>query len=343
MTENLQATARPSRFRRSGTVVLGLVVSAVFTYLTLRKTDLAQVVAKTARVSVAILSLSLITKFCGLVFMTWRSLQMSRPLHPFKAIRMFKSILVTFAGNNLLPLRMGELLRIDYLAHHSRVAHSSYLAMVGIERLVDAFCLLVVFLITMGLATAKAPENIGFYVLGAAVLSALVAAIFFSRRPELLIGFSTRASKIFGPRISRFVTAKMERFSRGLSTLASTPAAARVLLISVGYWAMSLGSIQLWLWAYGLDLPWYAPLMILAFTSFGTMLPAAPGYVGTYHYFVVLALGYLGVGKVLATSFAIVGHAMAIVPVTLFAIAVLFHDFLRKDLSMLRWSTPKKP
>ena len=67
------------------------------------------------------------------------------------------------------------------------------------------------------------------------------------------------------------------------------------------------------------------------------MLPSAPGFIGTYHYFAALALGLFGVSTELAASFAIVGHAVAIIPFT-----ILLSPLVAKDIvSLHRAGTPR--
>jgi uncharacterized membrane protein YbhN (UPF0104 family) len=46
------------------------------------------------------------------------------------------------------------------------------------------------------------------------------------------------------------------------------------------------------------------------------MIPSAPGYVGTFQFFGVLALGAFGVGRELSLSVAVVSHAMQWILVT---------------------------
>jgi hypothetical protein len=76
-------------------------------------------------------------------------------------------------------------------------------------------------------------------------------------------------------------------------------------------------TIQCWLWAFGLDLPLYAPLIVMVFLAIGTMIPSSPGFIGTYHVACAYALELLGVEPAMAASVAIAGHFMATVPWTL--------------------------
>jgi len=49
----------------------------------------------------------------------------------------------------------------------------------------------------------------------------------------------------------------------------------------------------------------------------GTMVPSSPGYLGTYEFFAINALGLLGVTGTMALSFAFVSHAVTLLGASL--------------------------
>jgi uncharacterized membrane protein YbhN (UPF0104 family) len=83
-----------------------------------------------------------------------------------------------------------------------------------------------------------------------------------------------------------------------------------------------MASLRIVMAAFGLELPFYAPAVVLAVTALGTALPSSPAFVGTYHYFSALGISVLGVEEATAASFALVAHAVAFVPFTLVGLAV---------------------
>jgi uncharacterized membrane protein YbhN (UPF0104 family) len=64
------------------------------------------------------------------------------------------------------------------------------------------------------------------------------------------------------------------------------------------------------------QLAWYVGLVVLVVTTVSIVIPSTPGYVGTYHYLCQLSLMMFGVPASEALSFAVVAHAVSIVPVT---------------------------
>ena len=312
---------RSGRRGRTLAVLLGLSVSALFLWLAFRGTDLRALVAHARGASVPVLSLVLLTKGAALTMATLRSNVLLKALHPFGSWRVMKSLMVAFVGNAVLPLRAGEVMRIAYLAKHSEgnAPPTSCVAVVVVERVVDAILLLVLLAIVVTAGIVTRPDGVAFWAAAAVVLALGGLMALLVLRPERVRGLFAR---------SAFLSAKVGRFSDGLRALAGSGSLAAVLAASVGYWAFQALGVRVWFWAFGMDLPWYAPLVVLVFIAFGAALPSSPGYVGTYHFFAVSALMLMGADRVAAASVATVGHFLAIVPLTVVSLAVLFREFV---------------
>jgi uncharacterized protein (TIRG00374 family) len=300
---------------------VGLAVSVLCLALTFRRVELREVLDVVRDVRWWALPAALALKLTGLAFLGLRTQVLFRPLRALPFSRAFRSVMVGFVGNNVLPARVGELLRVGYLAHHTRAPASACLAVVVVERLVDLALLFALF-VALAFGAARAlPWRAATWGVGGLVALLLVALCVFAQRPERWIARAARVSE----RIAR----PLARFASGLAGLVESGGAARTVAYSLGYWATALGSIEIWLWAFGFELPWFAPGVVLVFLSFGAALPAAPGFVGTFHYFATAALLLLGVERTSAAAFALVLHAVAIVPMTVFGVGLLSGELLR--------------
>jgi uncharacterized protein (TIRG00374 family) len=319
--------------------LIGVGISGLFIWLTLRKVPLSEVWAETAKVHLGILALTLVTKLGGFVCMTYRSSILFKPFGDFRLWRLFKSILVAFVGNNVLPLRAGELLRVGYLTHNHEASGSSGLAAVALERLLDMFTLAILFLLLVMTALidvshSYVPTQTAIWMVCSVVFAAMLGALVMSRYPEPFVNAVDATLRVFSERLADFVTARVERFATGLAGLTSWRQTLMAILLSFGYWASGVASVWVWIQAFGLEVPWHASLVVAVFTAFATVIPSSPGFVGTYHFFVKTAIGFFGVASATAASFAIVGHAAAMLPFTLIGILILLGDWLRGDLTL---------
>lgn len=317
--------------RRLGVVLIGLCTSAAFLWLAFRRIPLREVLTAVGEVDLAILSTVLVTKiaFFALASIRTSILLGARKRCTFR--QLFKAQIVGFVANNALPMRAGELVRIDYLAREGGLPRSGILPVVVVERLFDAASLGVLLLSALPFLGTGLPIGAAFgFSLGGALLG-LAAAYAFRHRPDLLVAISEIVARPLGPRARVFVSGKARNAGEGLRAIPSGAAVPLVAAVSVGLWACSLASVRIWLWSFGIRLPWYASLFVVTFLAFGLAIPSTPGHVGTYHYFALAGLTAAGLDPVRGLPVAIVGHAAAVVPFTLVGIPIFFREILRRE------------
>ena len=105
-----------------------------------------------------------------------------------------------------------------------------------------------------------------------------------------------------------------------------------LILWSVGIWTSGAVVYYWTMQAFGITLPFQAAVFVLCVAALGVMVPSSPGYVGVFHYAVVLALTVFGVAKDQALSYALVLHGVNYI--TLVALGFLFAA--RESISVLR-------
>ncbi|MGB3050000.1 MAG: lysylphosphatidylglycerol synthase transmembrane domain-containing protein [Polyangiales bacterium] len=301
---------------------VGLTLSAVLAFYFLRRVDLGQLGATLASVNLWILSFCLATRGAVFALSALRSKLFLKPLRRYRFYECFTAWLAGDVTNNIFPFRFGELVRIDLLARSGRISRSSTLAVVALERLLDLASLLILFAIAVPLlAIDLSGDRRLAWVLGATVGALLIIAWLItdpSRFPRIVVFFS----RLFSPTVQAWLYQNAQRFVDGFSALRSSRAVAEGVLITFLMRLVAMLSIQCWLWAFGIDLPLYAPLIVVVFLSVGTMVPSSPGFIGTYHVACAYALELMGVEPAVAASVAIAGHFMATVPWTIIGLFV---------------------
>lgn len=320
-------TGRPGRRRLAAALVASTLVLVVLIYLTFRKVELSDVWHEIRRVHLGILALALLVKAVTLTLMAWRSKLLFDRLHRFSIPRLFKSVVLGTAVNNAIPLRAGELARVGYLAWYGRLSPATCLAVVGLERLLDALCLLALLACTVAVVAVDLPVGTAVYWLAAGAGALAIIVIAIGRHPQTFVALCRRLGNVIGHAVGQVMARNADVFAEGLSALQSRRATAGVLLVSIAIWCSATFAIQIWFWAFDMELRWYAPMVVAVFLSFGLAVPSTPGHIGTYHLLVVAALATLGVHGAEARSVAIVGHAVAILPVVLIATPLIFRDW----------------
>ena len=91
-------------------------------------------------------------------------------------------------------------------------------------------------------------------------------------------------------------------------------------------WTVEAGTYYVVSLCFDFHLPVYVAFVTLAIVNFGTLIPAGPGYVGTFEFFCVSALSLVSVDKSVALSYALVLHAVLVIPITVIGMMYFVKD-----------------
>jgi uncharacterized protein (TIRG00374 family) len=232
--------------------------------------------------------------------------------------------------NNLLPARLGELARAFVLADRERLGKGQVLGTLVFDRFLDGVSLLVM-LVTVLLTLRLPPgmEEVRERLTAAGLSAAGVAAamvlflVVVARRREVALGVVERLCRALPERFRERVLSATESFLHGLIPAGERPSPVPLVVTSVVIWATAAWPVDLVLRSFGAALPPSGTLFILVLLIFAVMVPASPGYIGTYHAACVYGLLAFGLSREKALSIAIVLHGLNFLPVTLVGFLLL--------------------
>ena len=318
---------------------VGLLISVAFLYIAFHNVDLGLILLSIKSTSLPfVIPVVVLTVFFYLI----RALRWFHLLEPIKKASigsLFSSTVIGFAANFVLPARLGEFIRANYIGRMESISKSSSLATIVVERLFDAFIILLMFVFVI-LSTDFPPEweSIG----KALKTGGLSLLMIFVTSILLLIGLKGKTKTFldiveklvsFLPgRIRQRTVALLKDFSNGLVLVKGPPQLLAVIFYSLVLWCLSVFQIYILGLSMGLSLPLLAPFFILTLICIGVTLPSAPGYIGTFHLACQYGLVFYGFSKEKALSMAIVLHAAGFIPTVILgsAIFLLQHISLRK-------------
>lgn len=231
----------------------------------------------------------------------------SLPFHPF-----FSATLIGFMANDLLPLRVGELVRAYALAHLTSVRISTALATALLERVWDTIVIAVLLLVTLSgfsLPAWLARANLLF--LGGCVVVLIGGWLLVHRGERSFSWLPLRLATVAG------------HFISGFTALRSLSLVIKVSVLSLLVWLTLVAFYWVLLRGCGFTLPLQAALMVTVLTVFAAAVPAAPAYVGTFQYATVLALAFFAVPKEEALGFSIIAWLAQVLPVTIAGLIAL--------------------
>ena len=305
-------------FRR--TTLFGVCLTLIFLVLVLWKIDLDKLSASLAAANYWYLLPASLVTFAGYVLRTLRWGRMLRPTHAVAVRQLFPILMIGFMANNVLPARAGELVRAYVLHRRASVSKTLGLATIGLERLLDGLTLVIL----LGLLSLRFPlpewgtglaRSAGVLFLGTAVLVGLLLL-----RPDTASDFVAWLADRLPRRIARRSNAMFEAVLLGLQSVRRRRALFALAVLSVLVWLAEGTSYFLIVRGFDLALPAgamvLAPLFLLVVVNLGIMLPSAPGYVGTFQAFAVLALSAFGVQREAALGVGVISHGMQYLLVT---------------------------
>lgn len=231
----------------------------------------------------------------------WRIL--FAPRHRVSVIRLFRYTIASFAASAIAPARAGEVLRVWTLKRRDGVPPADTAAVAVTEKLLDGM--------TMLLLVAPVPlllPGLPSWVAGAiALCSAIAIALFVA----LFVAVGRVDATRTGDGKLRTI---VRQFIGGMHALRDPKRVAAAMGVLTLVWAADLGEVLAVQHALGIDLPIAAGLLILFTLNLTIMVPSTPAQVGALEVGAMAALELLHVERAPALAFALLYHALQVIP-----------------------------
>lgn len=273
----------------------------------------------------------------------WRFLLKPLMGEPQRSI--YPVVVVGYMANNLIPVRIGELLRSYYLSLRERVSAAGAFGTVAVERASDVMALLFFLGIAwaflpvtgdFGLFVDRVPGGMPVLAIVAllpfmAVLGVVVVIMLVSHETILRV-LASLTRWLPEPLQVRFL-ALAASLLQGLTVVNSPKALVIVFLYSLPVWVLE--AAMYYMIALGFDLQTYFGsqtefiAVLLVFTAAANLagvLPSSAGSWGPFDFFGAAALIALGLPNSVATGYALTVHVALWVPVTALGAVFLLVD-----------------
>ena len=213
---------------------------------------------------------------------------------------------IGYMGNNLLPARAGDAIRVVLMTPRSGLLMRSVVGTLLAERLLDVGLLLVIFVIVgYGLLGEVGADKVEYVLFAAATVAAGGGlAYLLVRRNEKIMGFLAPIAS---------ATLGLRRAHHGLRLLGLTMV---VWAIEAGVWMASAAAV-------GFGMTPIEGLYIVALASIFAMIPSGPAYAGTQDAAAIIGIKALGATSAQAVAYVVMLRFVIVVPITLAGLALL--------------------
>jgi glycosyltransferase 2 family protein len=317
-------------------IVVGVGVSALFTYIAVRHAHPRQTGHALAETQYLWLvpSLALLAVALFIRAVRWQSLfarEQRPPLGPIVT-----STFIGYVANAVLPARAGEAARTVALNKTAKTPIAQVVGTVIVERAEDVLSLVfLLFVMLPWLPDVSWIRGAGYLAVALVLVLAICAGI-------LLVWGEGAARLLLRPlaRLPVLPRESLERapeqFTRGLVGLVSP----RIAIVSFAWtmlsWLLLGAAFWLVLKASGIDLSPLAGQLVVIGIGLAMILPSSPAALGVFEGATVVVLAAYGVNESEALSYALLLHALNILPLLIVAVGVLAFRRLRSRRSAAR-------
>ncbi len=306
-------------------IALGLAISGFLLWLTLRQIDFSQAREAMAHARWWYLVPAVITYFFDLGARSWRWSVLLRPVKRISWRGIYPVVSMGYLGNMLLPARLGEVLRAAVLNRRG-VSVSAALGSIATERVLDGLTTIAILLVTSRFLAAPDWLAAGLTTVTVLFVGALVVlGLMLAFRPAALALLQRVADRVAW---TQRLVGWLAQFLDGLGALRDPRLIAGSATIGLLAWSFSALEYYWVFRAFALPLGAIATLFAVSAMGLSTIIPSAPGYVGTFEFAGVAVLGALGIDAADAFSATVLIHLLQIVPIAVVGLFFVWREGL---------------
>jgi len=304
---------------------LGFAISAVFIALFLRATNPRELgeALEQANYWYLIPGIAILFVAVGVRCVRWSILM--RPVAPMSPARLFPYAIIGYMANNLLPARAGEIVRAYVLGQRENVSRMGTFGTIAVERLFDG-CILVLMLLIAGSIVGFDDGRLRVIAVASSVLFVAAFIAFYvltlseARSRKVLRYFLRALPRRFEPAAE----AMAESLVSSLRSVHDWRSLSLVVLLSALAWTVETGSYAVIGLGFDLDVNFAHYMLLLSAANLAIIVPTFFGGTGPFEWAAKLVLISAGVASAVAGAYAIVAHAVILIPTTILGLILLW-------------------
>lgn len=271
-------------------------------------------------------------------------------------LKLFSVVTIGYMANNILPFRLGELIRSYYISETEDISKTTALVSIFVERILDSITLLffiaAISLVIPLYTTFNSIEisssiiwKVLIIIFTLIFLGSFLVLMFSSFFPEQIRDKSSNLIRYFPDRFQQRAITLVEYFLEAIKPLRNPRTLGNLFLLSVPIWLLEAGLFTSIAYSFGIqnNFPGFLQLLIAmtvitSAANIGSSLPAAPGGIGLFEIITreaLILLSIIPMDRTLAAGFATITHAALLLPMILLGQIFLWTNHVSlKKLSM---------
>jgi glycosyltransferase 2 family protein len=255
-------------------------------------------------------------------------------VNPIKRIPLthaLSSYLVGVFSNLFLPFKLGDVAQGYFLGRRQDISKISAVSAVFIQRIFEVTTLLVLMMIVALAFSIPLLVQRRTLIIGLLILIGIVLLIIAFNKKERVGAFVQKFLNRYSPSLAITVRQYVELFLQGTIAMNNPSRAIKITTLSILSWIVQIIMVKYTANALNISLDVVASCIVLFIVNIGLTVPIAPGNVGTFQFFGIIALSLFSVPKPQALLFSIIFQVIQGVPVIIGGGIILMREVLSKN------------
>lgn len=218
----------------------------------------------------------------------------------------FTASMIGFAGNLVLPARLGEWARVSVIHKHNQTGRTLALSALIATQLFDLLLLVGCFLVASTYVSDRFVAD--WYVAAIALLaivSVLAGVTFISTRASALSAVWNPSRNKTLERLNRVIAPKFELCLKGVSGLRDYRTLTRIMFLTLLAWMVETASVFAVLLAFGIEATFFMAMMVVIVSNLSFLVPITPGNIGIAQAVNILVLAVFDVPVASALAYGV--------------------------------------
>ncbi len=257
------------------------------------------------------------------------------PIKKIPVTHAISSYLIGVFSNLFLPFKLGDVAQGYFLGRRQEISKISAVSAVFIQRVFEVSTLLLLILFVALVFSFPLLFQRRTLIFGVLIIFG-ISLLFIAFRKREKIGIFlqnvlSRYSLSFASSIRRYI----ELFLQGTSAMHNLPGVIKIASLSIVSWIIQIMMVNFTANALNISLDFVASSVVLFIVNLGLTIPIAPGNIGTFQFFGIIALSFFSVPKPQALLFSIIFQVIQGIPVIIGGSTILIREILYKKRAVI--------
>lgn len=340
---------------------LPILISIFFLWVAMKDVKFNEIYEAFKKINLFYIIPLIIIMYTALVFRTIRWQLLLKEFKIIKYKSLFSTLIISLMMLMIFPARLGEFARAYIIGKKEKISKATAFSTIVIERILDGCT--AIFLFIIAVLVSKDSSNINFaeievtsgiskliispftsihnntavftltgliYFVTFFYVSALLFVVLLKLFDVKLINLINKILFFMPDSIKNKITSILTSFILGINCFKDIKSFIISVMYSLIIWSCSGMMYWIILQSFGISAQLHIGFIIFGFVVVGIMIPAAPGFIGTFHFVVMQAFRYYipEASEGVAASYAWLAWSFS----TFFCIGLGFYYFKKEKL-----------